>query len=90
MAVVDAATLERSLYLVAELISLPAPVVVALNMMDVAEQEGMHIEPEVLEAALGVPEWYRWSRPRTSACSELVREIDSGRQRRIRLRAQAA
>ena len=52
---VDAATLERSLYLVAELVSLPTPVVVALNMMDVAQQEGLEIEPEVLEAALGVP-----------------------------------
>ncbi|HIE38399.1 MAG TPA: ferrous iron transport protein B, partial [Anaerolineae bacterium] len=55
VALVDAATLERSLYLVAELLPLPAPVVVALNMMDVARQEGMRIEPEVLEAALGVP-----------------------------------
>ncbi len=55
IAVVDAATLERSLYLVAELLALPAPVVVALNMMDVAEQEGMRIEPEVLQAAMGVP-----------------------------------
>jgi ferrous iron transport protein B len=51
---VDAATLERNLYLVAELLPLPAPVIVALNMMDVAEQEGFEIEPEVLEAALGV------------------------------------
>ncbi len=55
IALVDAATLERSLYLVAELISLPAPLVVALNMMDVAEQEGVRIEPEVLQAAMGVP-----------------------------------
>ncbi|HIP86880.1 MAG TPA: ferrous iron transport protein B [Anaerolineales bacterium] len=55
IALVDAATLERSLYLVAELIALPAPLVVALNMMDVAEHEGMQIEPEVLEAAMGVP-----------------------------------
>ena len=55
VAVVDAATLERSLYLVAELLPLPVPVVVALNMMDVAQQEGIQIEPEVLQAALGVP-----------------------------------
>ena len=54
VALVDAAILERSLYLVAELLTLPAPVIVALNMMDVAEQEGFRIEPEVLEAALGV------------------------------------
>jgi ferrous iron transport protein B len=55
VALVDAALLERSLYLVAELVPMPAPVIVALNMMDVAQQEGFEIEPEVLEAALGVP-----------------------------------
>ncbi|HUX77891.1 MAG TPA: FeoB small GTPase domain-containing protein, partial [Anaerolineae bacterium] len=55
VALVDAAILERSLYLVAELVSLPAPVVVGLNMIDVAQQEGIHVEPEVLAAALGVP-----------------------------------
>ena len=55
VAVVNAASLERSLYLVAELICLPAPVIVALNMIDVAELEGIHIEPEVLAAAMGVP-----------------------------------
>src|SRR5512142_2029494 len=55
VAVVNAACLERSLYLVAELVALPSPLVVVLNMMDVAEQEGIQIEPHVLEAALGVP-----------------------------------
>ncbi len=55
VAVVSAAHLERSLYLVAELVSLSAPVVVALNMMDVAAQEGIIVQPEVLAAALGVP-----------------------------------
>ncbi len=53
--VVDAAALERNLYLVAELLLLPVPIVVALNMIDVAEHEGIHIEPKVLESALGVP-----------------------------------
>jgi ferrous iron transport protein B len=55
VAVVSAANLERSLYLVAELLWLPVPVVVALNMMDVAKQEGLQIEADVLEAALGLP-----------------------------------
>jgi len=53
--VVDAAVLERSLYLVAELVALSSRVIVALNMMDVAQQEGYLIEPHVLQAALGVP-----------------------------------
>jgi len=55
VAVVDAAIPERSLYLLAELLLLPAPVVLVLNMMDVAEQEGIQIEPKVLQAALGLP-----------------------------------
>ncbi len=55
VAVVSAANLERSLYLVAELLALPTTVIVALNMIDVAAQEGLVVEPKVLEAALGVP-----------------------------------
>ena len=55
VAVVDAAIPERSLYLLAELLLLPAPVVLVMNMMDVAAQEGVVIEPRVLEAALGIP-----------------------------------
>lgn len=53
--ILNAANLERTLYLVAELLELPSPVVIGLNMMDVAEGEGMKVEAHVLEAALGVP-----------------------------------
>jgi ferrous iron transport protein B len=53
--IVNAAALERNLYLVAELLALPGPVVVGLNMIDVAESLGVHVEAHVLEAALGVP-----------------------------------
>ncbi len=52
--VVDAANLERSLYLLAEVLLLPVPVILALNMMDVAGQEGIQVEPGVLESALGI------------------------------------
>jgi ferrous iron transport protein B len=55
IAVVNASNLERSLYLVAELVALPSPLIVVLNMMDVAAQEGIRIEPHILEAALGLP-----------------------------------
>jgi ferrous iron transport protein B len=53
--IANAASLERNLYLLAELLSLSVPVVLGLNMMDVAEQQGMRIEPHVLESALGLP-----------------------------------
>ncbi|MHB1295460.1 MAG: ferrous iron transport protein B [Anaerolineae bacterium] len=55
LVVVNAACLERSLYLVAELLALPAPLVIGLNMLDVARQEGFDVEPAVLAAAIGVP-----------------------------------
>ena len=55
VAVVNAASLERNLYLVSELLPLHSRVVIGLNMVDVAADEGMKIEPQVLEAALGVP-----------------------------------
>ncbi|MFC2030506.1 ferrous iron transport protein B [Chloroflexota bacterium] len=55
IALVNAASLERNLYLVAELLPLPARVVVGLNMVDVAKDEGVSVESDVLQAALGVP-----------------------------------
>jgi len=53
--IVNATALERGLYLVAELMTLPVPLVVGLNMLDIAERQGSHIDIEVLEAALGIP-----------------------------------
>jgi ferrous iron transport protein B len=53
--IVNAASLERNLYLVAELLVLPVPVVIGLNMMDVAESHGVKVEAQVLAAALGLP-----------------------------------
>jgi ferrous iron transport protein B len=54
VAIVNAASLERNLYLVAELLSLPTPLVIGLNMMDVAASHGVRVEPDVLQAALRV------------------------------------
>ena len=55
IAIINAASLERTLYLVAELLPLPAPLVIGLNMIDVAQQEHLEIDPQVLEATLRVP-----------------------------------
>ncbi len=76
VAVVNAANLERSLYLVAELITLPSPLVVAMNMMDVAAQEGIRVEPEVLAAALGVPV-VPITATRTVGTPELIRVVQA-------------
>jgi ferrous iron transport protein B len=53
--IVNAAALEHSLYLVTELLELPPPIVIGLNMIDVAKQNGVVVESHVLQAALGVP-----------------------------------
>jgi ferrous iron transport protein B len=53
--VVDAANLERNLYLVVQVLELGVPVIVALNMSDRAEARGLEIDHEQLSAALGCP-----------------------------------
>jgi ferrous iron transport protein B len=55
LVIINAVTLERNLYLVAELLGLPVPLVIGVNRMDLAASQGIHIEPDVLEAAIRVP-----------------------------------
>ncbi|MDR1478074.1 MAG: ferrous iron transport protein B [Planctomycetaceae bacterium] len=53
--VVDAANLRRHLYFVFQLLELQIPLVVCLNMMDIAERRGLEIDVQKLEQELGVP-----------------------------------
>ncbi len=53
--IVDASNLERNLYLASQLIELDVPVIIALNMADLAEAQGKHIDTETLSKLLGVP-----------------------------------
>jgi ferrous iron transport protein B len=53
--VLDAANLEQHLVFAQELIALGRPCVVALNMVDLAERDGLVLDPKALERALGVP-----------------------------------
>ncbi|RPI76628.1 MAG: ferrous iron transport protein B, partial [Planctomycetaceae bacterium] len=53
--IVDASNLERNLYLVSQVLDLGQPVVLVLNMADVAAQRGVHIDAAALSARLGVP-----------------------------------
>jgi ferrous iron transport protein B len=52
--VVDACNLGRNLSLAAEVLASPVPVVVALNMVDLARQRGLHIDLAALSRRLGV------------------------------------
>src|SRR5882672_545614 len=53
--VVDASNLQRNLYYATQAIELGYPTLIALNMVDVAENNGHHIDAGKLAEALGVP-----------------------------------
>jgi ferrous iron transport protein B len=53
--IVDAANLERNLYLTAQLVEMRVPMVLVLNMMDVARERRIRIDLAALEQALGCP-----------------------------------
>ena len=55
LCIVDASNLERNLYLVSQVLELGLPTVIALNMIDVAEQRGMKIAVKQLSDRLGIP-----------------------------------
>src|SRR5207249_4685165 len=55
LALVDASNLDRNLYLTTQALELGVPVVVALNMIDVAEAQGIRIDAKELTLRLGVP-----------------------------------
>src|SRR5256885_7836555 len=54
VAIVDASNLERNLYLTTQLLEVGISVVVALNMVDVAEGQGLRVDAERLARRLGV------------------------------------
>ncbi len=53
--IVDASNLERNLYLTSQLLEMKVPMVVALNMMDVAGERGIEIDVTALSERLGCP-----------------------------------
>lgn len=52
--VVDATNLERNLYLTTQLMQFNKPILVLLNMMDIANKRGLNIDTETLANKLGV------------------------------------
>ena len=53
--IIDASSLERGLYLTTQLMEAGTPLVIALNMIDVADQNGVHIDPYDLSEKIGFP-----------------------------------
>ena len=53
--IVDASNLERNLYLAIQILEMGAPLIIALNMMDMAESRRYKIDVDVLAREIGVP-----------------------------------
>jgi len=72
IAVMDAANLERNLYLTVQILELGVPVAIALNMSDVAESRGIRIDLERLSVLLGGVPVVRTVGVRNQGIQELV------------------
>jgi len=53
--IVDASNLERNLYLSGQLLEMQVPMILALNMMDVADSHGLEIDTNILAERFGCP-----------------------------------
>ncbi|MCF8056864.1 MAG: ferrous iron transport protein B [Desulfocapsa sp.] len=53
--IVDASNIERNLYLTTQFLEMGVPLIIALNMMDVAKDRGIEIRADKLADLLGVP-----------------------------------
>lgn len=53
--IVDAANLERNLYFTMQLIEMRVPLLVVVNMLDLAESRDIHLDPDELARRLGCP-----------------------------------
>lgn len=55
LCIVNASNLRRNLYLVSQVLELGLPTVLAVNMLDIAEDHGVEIDLKQLEERIGVP-----------------------------------
>jgi len=53
--IVDASNLERNLYLAVQILEMGAPLIIALNMMDIAESRKYRIDVNALSREIGAP-----------------------------------
>ena len=74
--IVDATSLERSLYLTTQLMELDTKVIVALNMADLLEKKNIKVDVKKLEKSLGV-KVFKISALKEIGIEELIKEIDN-------------
>ena len=73
--IVDATSLERSLYLTTQLMELNTKIIIALNMADILEKKGLSIDEKALEEKLGT-KVFKISALKETGIDELIAEID--------------
>jgi len=78
LVVVDSANLRRNLFLVDQILELNIPVVIALNMSDIASRQGISIDAEKLAAQTGVTVI-----PFTATSSERLDELKNALEKAI-------
>ena len=82
---VDAANIERNLYLTTQLVETGVPVVIALNMADLIAKRGMKIDTKRLSMLLGCP-IVETSALKQTGLSELIDEaVKTAKKKEIRL-----
>ena len=74
--IIDASNIERNLYLTTQLLDMGTPVMVVLNMMDVARDKGMDIDLQALSGQLGCPVMTLVA-SRAEGVSDLQQQMDS-------------
>ena len=53
--IIDASNIERNLFLTSQLVDMQIPMVIAANMIDIAEQRGLHLDLDIIAERFGVP-----------------------------------
>ena len=82
--ILDASNLERNLYLTTQLLEMRVPMVVALNMLDVARDRRIRIDVAGAGGSGSAARWCRWSPAAARASTQLRAEIDRvAAQRRV-------
>lgn len=77
--IVDATSLERSLYLTTQLLELDTKVIVALNMADILEKKGIKIDEKHLEEIIGA-KVVKISALKGTGITELIKEIKNAKK----------
>lgn len=74
--VVDTSNLERNLLLFTQVLDLKVPVILALNMSDLLEKEGLELNPEKLSEMLGGVSWVAINARKGEGMDQLKKQLE--------------